>query len=132
MLLAGERGPQREFVQQRSEQPPGGVVVFVIGVLTEAGQRVVHLGHERQFHCLGHGLIEGMPQVFAAYPAAEKIRPEKFGKRRFDLGETAGIEASDRAEAARARGNHIHFCHWRQIERLLVILSIDQSIGTIH
>ena len=47
-------------------------------------------------------------------------------------GETAGIEASDRAEAARARGNHIHFCHWRQIERLLVILSIDQSIGTIH
>lgn len=48
------------------------------------------------------------------------------------FGETAGIEASDRAEAARALGNHIHFCHWRQIERLLVILSIDQSIGTIH
>lgn len=47
-------------------------------------------------------------------------------------GETAGIEASDRAEAARVRGNHIHFCHWRQIERLLVILSIDQSIGTVH
>lgn len=48
------------------------------------------------------------------------------------FGETAGLEASDRAEAARARGNHIHFCHWRQIERLLVILTIDESIGTVH
>lgn len=48
------------------------------------------------------------------------------------FGETAGLEASDRAEAARAKGNHIHFCHWRQIERLLVIMTIDQSIGTIH
>lgn len=47
-------------------------------------------------------------------------------------GESAGLEASGRAESARTRGNHIHFCHWRQIERLLVILSIDQSIGTVH
>jgi len=47
-------------------------------------------------------------------------------------GDHAGLEASERAEAARAIGNHIHFCHWRQIERLLVIMAIDQSIGTLH
>ncbi|WP_373487849.1 hypothetical protein [Blastomonas sp.] len=47
-------------------------------------------------------------------------------------GDAAGLEASERAEAARNVGNHIHFCHWRQIERLLVIMTIDQSIGTIH
>ena len=54
----------------------------------------------RQFHGLGHRLIKGMPQVFAAHPAAKKIRPEKFGEGRFDLGETAGIanRAGQRAE----------------------------------
>ncbi|MEZ5708133.1 MAG: hypothetical protein R3E02_01960 [Blastomonas sp.] len=48
------------------------------------------------------------------------------------FGDLAGIEASERAEKARTLGNHIHFCHWRQIERLIVIMGLDQSIGTIH
>lgn len=49
-----------------------------------------------------------------------------------NFGESAGVEASERAEAARALGNHVHFCHWRQIERLLVIMNLDQCIGTLH
>ena len=48
------------------------------------------------------------------------------------FGANAGYEAAARADRSLDMGNHIHFCHWRQIERLLVIMSIDQSIGTIH
>ena len=47
-------------------------------------------------------------------------------------GDMAGDHAIKRAEQARSVGNHVHFCHWRQIERLLVIMAIDRSIGTIH
>jgi len=48
------------------------------------------------------------------------------------FGEHAGIEAAMRADRSRERGNHIHFCHWRQIERMLVLLCVDQVMGTIH
>jgi len=48
------------------------------------------------------------------------------------FGDNAGIEAADRADASRDKGNHIHFCHWRQIERLILVLSISQSLGTVH
>lgn len=48
------------------------------------------------------------------------------------FGEEAGIEAASRADASRDIGNHIHFCHWRQIERMIVLLSVDRVFGTIH
>ncbi len=44
----------------------------------------------------------------------------------------AGYEAAARADAARGRGNAIHFARWRQIERLIVLLSVDEPFGTIH
>jgi len=47
-------------------------------------------------------------------------------------GDHAGIEAALRADKSRERGNHIHFCHWRQIERMVVLLSVDQAIGIVH
>jgi hypothetical protein len=47
-------------------------------------------------------------------------------------GDHAGIEAALRADQSRDRGNHIHFCHWRQIERMVVLLSVEQAIGTVH
>lgn len=49
-----------------------------------------------------------------------------------NFGEEAGLEAANRADKSRAVGNHIHYCKWRQVERLCVLLSIDQSIGTVH
>ncbi|WP_404334188.1 hypothetical protein AB2M62_12570 [Sphingomonas sp. MMS12-HWE2-04] len=55
--------------------------------------------------------------------AAELIR--KFG-------EAAGYEAAARADKSRDLGNHIHFCRWRQIERLVVLMSIPRAIGTVH
>lgn len=48
------------------------------------------------------------------------------------FGQEAGLEAAERAEASRNLGNHLQFCRWRQIERLVILLSLESSIGTIH
>ena len=48
------------------------------------------------------------------------------------FGREAGMEASERAEASRNLGNHLQYCRWRQIERLVVMLTLESSIGTIH
>lgn len=48
------------------------------------------------------------------------------------FGDAAGIEAANRADASRDRGNHIHFCHWRQIERMIGLLTTRAVLGTIH
>ena len=48
------------------------------------------------------------------------------------FGDNAGFEAAARADRSRDLGNHIHFCHWRQIERLIILLSADDVVGTVH
>jgi hypothetical protein len=48
------------------------------------------------------------------------------------FGEGAGFEAAARADRSRDIGNHLHFCKWRQIERLVVLMSIPRAVGTIH
>ncbi len=47
-------------------------------------------------------------------------------------GDDAGFEAAARAEASRDKGNAIHFCRWREIERLIAILAHDGAMGTLH
>lgn len=44
----------------------------------------------------------------------------------------AADEAAARADRSRDIGNHIRFCHWRQIERLITVLAADQALGTVH
>lgn len=48
------------------------------------------------------------------------------------FGKTAGLEAAERAQASRNIGNHLHYCRWRQIERLIILLSVETTLGTIH
>lgn len=48
------------------------------------------------------------------------------------FGDNAGYEAAARADRSRDLGNHIQFCHWRQIERLIVLLTHEGALGTIH
>jgi hypothetical protein len=48
------------------------------------------------------------------------------------FGDDAGFEAAARADASRDRGNAIHFARWRQIERLIVLLSVDEPFSTVH
>jgi hypothetical protein len=49
-----------------------------------------------------------------------------------NFGKAAGIEAAERAEASRNIGNHLQFCRWRQIERLVIMLSVETTLGTVH
>ncbi len=49
-----------------------------------------------------------------------------------EFGREAGLEAAERAEASRNVGNHIQFCRWRQIERLIIMLNVETTLGTIH
>lgn len=60
----------------------------------------------------------------AAYDAAAALITEH--------GDDAGFQAAARAEFSRNQGNVQHFCHWRQIERLIVLLSTDTSFGTLQ
>lgn len=48
------------------------------------------------------------------------------------FGEFAGDEAAARADRSRDIGNHIHFCRWRQIERLIALMSVGHAVGTVH
>jgi hypothetical protein len=48
------------------------------------------------------------------------------------FGVDAGVEAAARADRYRDLGNAINFCRWRQIERIIMVLTADQAIGTIH
>jgi hypothetical protein len=48
------------------------------------------------------------------------------------FGDDAGYEAASRADRSRTLGNHLHFCRWRQIERLIVLMSVGRAVGTVH
>lgn len=48
------------------------------------------------------------------------------------FGAQAGMEAAARADRSRDLGNYLHFCRWRQIERLIVLLSAERAVGTVH
>lgn len=48
------------------------------------------------------------------------------------FGDEAGVEAAAQADKSRDLGNHVNFCRWRQIERLIVVMSVGRAVGTIH
>ena len=48
------------------------------------------------------------------------------------FGDDAGFEAAARAERSRDEGNVTRFCHWRQIERVIVTLTDQEIRGTVH
>ena len=48
------------------------------------------------------------------------------------FGDQAILEAAARAATSRNAGNVVRFCHWRQIERVIVTLSEREVRGTVH
>lgn len=48
------------------------------------------------------------------------------------FGDDAGFQAAALADKSRELGNHVHFCRWRQIERLIVLMSVERAVGTVH
>ena len=65
-----------------------------------------------------------LPDATAAAEAAELIA--RFG-------DHAAFEAAARANHSRGLGNVVHFCRWRQIERMINLLSTaDTGDATLH
>ena len=64
-----------------------------------------------------------LPDRAAAADAAELIA--RFGA-------AAAREAAARAEASRGLGNVVHFCRWRQIERMILLLAAGPEGRTVH
>ena len=64
-----------------------------------------------------------LPDRSAATDAAELMA--RFG-------EYAASEAAARADRSRELGNVLHFCRWRQIERLILLLAAGRLAHTIH
>ena len=48
------------------------------------------------------------------------------------FGDDAGFEAAARADRSGDLGNQIHARRWRQIERLIVLMSARTAIGTVQ
>lgn len=70
--------------------------------------------------------IPALPFVTSAHDAlAASELLTRFG------GEAAG-QAAVLAEGARRVGNHIAFCKWRQVERLVRWLEVKVAPGTVH
>jgi hypothetical protein len=49
-----------------------------------------------------------------------------------ELGDDAAAAAAARADVSRGQGNVIHFCRWRQIERLIGVMADPDSEQTRH
>jgi len=49
-----------------------------------------------------------------------------------DFGDAAPVEAAIRAGRMRDIGNYVHFCRWRQTERLIAVMTSDAAVGTVH
>ncbi len=64
-----------------------------------------------------------LPDAAAATEAAELI--DRFGG-------FAADEAAARASHSRGLGNVIHYCRWRQIQRLIELLEAQPGEGTLH
>lgn len=65
-----------------------------------------------------------LPDAMAAAEAAELIA---------QFGDHAAFEAAARANHSRGLGNVVHFCRWRQIERMINLLTTeDAGAATIH
>ena len=64
-----------------------------------------------------------LPDATAATEAAELIS---------QFGEHAAFEAAARANHSRGLGNVVHFCRWREVIRMIDMLSDDQVDGAVH
>ena len=48
------------------------------------------------------------------------------------FGAAAADEAAARAERSRSLGNHLHFCRWREVGRMIATLQRGRVAETLH
>ncbi len=65
-------------------------------------------------------------------PVADRPTAEAATALMASYGELAGVEAANRADQSRNQGNAILFCRWRQVERLVTLLSTNCVHGTVQ
>jgi hypothetical protein len=65
-------------------------------------------------------------------PVADRLTADAATRLMGSHGPRASDEAALRAEASRDRGNALQFCHWRQVARLIDVLSDDAVVATLH
>ena len=71
--------------------------------------------------------------VTSALPYIAANRPlHDAAHLRMLFGALAADEAAARADRSRALGNHVHFCRWREVGRLLDLLDTREVAGTVH
>lgn len=69
----------------------------------------------------------------ASFPYLADTRPHLDAAELLAMfGAEAATEAAARAVRSRTLGNHLHFCRWRQVERLIAVLDNGHAAGTIH
>ena len=74
------------------------------------------------------GLPYGLTHGQSLHPWAARLSDAAELMDRF--GDDAGYEAAARAERSRDEGNVSRFCHWRQIERVIAMLSSEEVRGS--
>ena len=67
-----------------------------------------------------------------SFPVTDRATAEAAASLIASHGDVAALEAAERAEQSRDRGNLVNFCRWRQIERVVLALSSRRIQGTIH
>lgn len=77
-----------------------------------------------------HGADSGFP--YLAFYVSDKAQVAEATQLIETHGLKAGLEAAARADRCRDRGNHLGYCRWRQIERLILLLSSRNAIGMLH
>ena len=82
--------------------------------------------------CLRNILTPRMQRMLHAPYLPDRQMVSEASHLLIEFGDDAGFEAANRAERSREVGNVSHFCRWRQIERLIILLSSDRVNGTVH
>lgn len=65
-------------------------------------------------------------------PVADRATADAATTLMASFGDMAGAEAAQRADQSRDQGNAILFCRWRQVERLVALLSTNCIHGTVQ
>ena len=114
---AGRRptnGPDRGAVYLRPPPPPAALA------------RCWHAACNRGRQPSRGAPMPDMPYIADARSVARRDRSDRRHRSAHGAGERGGGSAPI---AAGDIGNHIHFCHWRQIERLIVVLGAPCALG---
>lgn len=74
----------------------------------------------------------GSNHIMAALYLADAQQVVEAAELIATFGEQAELEAAIRAGRMRDIGNHLHFCRWRQTERLIAVMASDEALGTVH